>query len=872
MAEAKILYAVRKMADLLIDANLLQGAEEQVKLLKDELQCMQRFVRDASKKKDREEKIRGWLSDVADVTHDADAIIDALFLKVETAKRCIESRGELAYIPKHPYTLIAKQIELLRSKLRDIEIARERYGIQDLVREETEQFWRELQFSVRQNDKQLVGVEEDVELLLRKVILEKTETLSTTGIVGAVGIGKSTLARRIYELAVASKRYVKCVWVAVSGESMTPKDVIKEVILNFLNPLQDKLEEAKKLEELPLSGIQQELQDSVEGAQLFLVLDDVRQEAQWESIATVFTSEDKGSALLLTSHNEDIVKHAGYVHEMKTLDPNKSWDLFTNKAFIDRVDGGKLPKDLDIIGREILKKCDGLPLAIALVGGLLRDKNPSKRKWDNVLNDMNTNLGSSSILSTILELSYRDFPPQLKSCFQYLGLFKERVPIRAEKLVQVWIAQGLVVELEEEEEETKEEISRGYLDELINRNMVQVHDFNTDGRVKNCCIHDLVRELSITKAKKEIGLDILKEDGKTQSLSGKPQRHLAIYGGGDQRSIFNSKNINQNETHVLSLFFHGVSSFLIDNPSYLKSFELLKILDFEDLPLKSVPDTIGLLISLKYLGLRNTKIKSLPESIGRLKNLEVLDVTKVYQVEVDDVLWEMESLRHIHGENIYSEYLLKTHTLKNLQTLGYIYVENLIPAHLIKMKSLRKLSLWIVVSLNFDGIRFYPLLDMLENLVCLEIKWGPSSTVKSLELNGLDILQRVTKLKLSGVMKKLPRANELPPNLSYLTLSRTCLYEDPMPELEKLSKLVHLKLDCAYIGRGDMVISENGFPKLQTLLLYRMWDLKNVRVGKGGIPDLKKLMIRECNKKLGTGFSEELRWVTTFLQEIIKTN
>ncbi|KAL7109876.1 hypothetical protein ACP275_06G202800 [Erythranthe tilingii] len=870
MAEAKILSAVRKMADLLIDANLLQGADEQVKLLKDELQCMQRFVRDASEKQDREEKIGEWLSDVADVTHDADGIIDALFLKVESAKRSIESRGELAYIPKHPYTLIAKQIELLRSKLRDIEIARETYGIQDLVHEETEHFWRELQFSVRQNDKHLVGIEEDVELLLRKVILEKTETLSTTGIVGTVGIGKSTLARRIYELAVASKRYVKCVWVAVSGESMTPKDVIKEVILNFLNPLQDKLEEAEKLEELPLSRIQQELQDSVEDAQLFLVLDDVRQEAQWESIATVFTGEDKGSALLLTSHSKDIVKHAGYVHEMKTLDPNKSWDLFTNKAFID--DGGKLPEDLEIIGREILKKCDGLPLAIALVGGLLRDKNPSKRKWDNVLKDMNTHLGSSSILSTILELSYRDLPPQLKSCFQYLGLFKERVPIRAEKLVQVWIAQGLVVELEEEEEETKEEIGRRYLDELINRNMVQVHDFNTDGRVKNCCIHDLVRELSITKAKKEIGFDILKEDAKTQSLSGKPQRHLAIYGGGDQRFVFNSKNFNQNETHVRSLFFHGVSSLLIDNPSYLKSFELLKLLDVEDLPLKSVPDTIGLLISLRYLGLRNTKIKSLPESLGRLKNLEVLDITKVRKVEVDDVLWEMESLRHVYGENIYSEYLLKTHTLKNLQTLGYIYVENLIPAHLIKMNSLSKLSLWIVVSLNFDGIRFYPLLDMLENLVCLEIKWGPSSTVKSSELNGLDILQRVTKLKLSGVMKKLPRADELPPNLSYLTLSRTCLYEDPMPELEKLSELVHLKLDCAYIGREDMVISENRFPKLQALLLYRMWDLKNVQVGKGAIPELKRLQIRECNKKLGTGFSEELRSVTTFLQEIIKTN
>ncbi|KAL8052219.1 hypothetical protein ABFX02_06G198600 [Erythranthe guttata] len=131
MVEAAILSAVRKMADLLIDANLLQGAEEQVKLLKDELQSMQRFVRDASEKQDIEEKIGEWLSYVADVTHDADDIIDALFLKVEAAKRSIESRGELAYIPKHPYHLIAEQVELFRSKLRDVGIARERYGLRN---------------------------------------------------------------------------------------------------------------------------------------------------------------------------------------------------------------------------------------------------------------------------------------------------------------------------------------------------------------------------------------------------------------------------------------------------------------------------------------------------------------------------------------------------------------------------------------------------------------------------------------------------------------------------------------------------------------------------------------------------------------------
>ncbi|EYU29908.1 hypothetical protein MIMGU_mgv1a026409mg, partial [Erythranthe guttata] len=199
---------------------------------------------------------------------------------------------------------------------------------------------------------------------------------------------------------------------------------------------------------------------------------------------------------MLTSRNEDIGKSVGYVHKMKTLDLNKSWELFTKKAFIDNNNNN----------REILKKCDGLPLAIALVGGVLWEKNPSKRKWEKVLNDINnTHLGSSTILSTILELSYRDLAPQLKSCFCCLGFFNEHVPIiRAEKLVQVWIAQGLVVPLEGiDQEETKEEIGMCYLDELINRNMVDIKDLSKDGRIKSCCIHRLIRELSITKAGNE---------------------------------------------------------------------------------------------------------------------------------------------------------------------------------------------------------------------------------------------------------------------------------------------------------------------------------------------------------------------------------
>ncbi|KAL7109877.1 hypothetical protein ACP275_06G202900 [Erythranthe tilingii] len=829
-----------------------QGAEEQVKLLKDELQCMQRFVRDASEKQDRKEKIGEWLSGVADVTHNADDIIDALFLKVEAVE----------------------QVELLRSKLRDVGITRERYGIQDLGYEGIMHSWRPRQLSPRQKDKQLVGIEDDVEILLGKVILDNSKGLSTTSIVGPVGIGKSTLARRMYDHAAAAGGFDRCVWVVVSGE-YTPKDVVKELTLQLLDPTEDKVREEKSLEELPLLSIQEKLRRSLQDARFFVVIDDVGQDAQWESIASIFAiDEDKGSRLLLTSRNEDIAKHViGYVHKMKTLDLNKSWELFTKKAFIDNNNNnidGKLSEDLEITGREILKKCDCLPLAIVLVGGVLWEKNPSKRKWEKVLNDVNnTHLGSSTILSTILELSYRDLSPQLKSCFLCIGFFNEHVPIiRAEKLVQVWIAQGLVVPLEgRDQEETKEEIGMCYLDELINRNMVDIKDLSKDGRIKSCCIHHLIRELSATKAKKEISFEIIRKDGKSQPLD-KP-RHLAIYRGGDQRFVYSS-NCQHEHINAHSLFFHGIgNSVNNNNPSYLKTFELLKILDFEDLPLKNLPEAIGLLTWLKYLGLRNTSIKSLPHSIGKLKNLEVLDIAKVYKVVVGDVIREMESLRHIHAGYFYSVDRLKTDTLKNLQTLGYIYAGNLIPEQVKKMRALRKLSLFITRDLGFKGIELFPSLAMLENLVCLELKWGPPDSIRHSELKMLDSLHRVTRLKLKGIVSEFPSASEFPPNLSHLTvlLRSTSAYNtDPTWELEKLPKLVYLKLDCdQYPGLTYMRISENGFPMLEVLVLRKMSKVGSVRLGKGAMPMIKRLYLYRCGEHLLTNLPEKLRSVTTIL-------
>ncbi|KAI3459046.1 hypothetical protein Pfo_015709 [Paulownia fortunei] len=875
MADAAISFAVQKLGDLLIQkVAFLQGVEEKVKWLKDELERMQCFLEDAAEKQAKEKGIHKWLSDIRKVAQDAEDVIETFILNIDTPRRSRGLLGRCGGYPNHVYHLnrVGIEIESIRTRLQDIDNSRQRYGIQILgegmaMSPTSEEVERLRRLPHWQKGKHVVGLEKDVELLLQKAILEKRKGLSIATIVGMGGIGKSTLARIVYNHAAVADRFDCRAWVVVSSE-FRPKEIIKELLLQLLEPTEDKAKVLETTEKLQVPNLQQILHQRLTGKRYFIVLDDVWTEAQWQSLASAFPDEDKGSRLLLTSRSRDIPSCARYVHEMKLLDPNESWELFLKTAFIDNTDG-KCPQDLENIGREILEKCDGLPLAITVVGGLLVKQRQTKSGWQKVLKGMDSYLGRSTDsdnVSAILELSYQNLPPQLKSSFLCLGFFKKDTTIRAKKLVQVWIAEGLVPQqgVGGEEKVTMEEIARSYLDELINRSMVQVKDMSKGDRVKNCHIHSHLRELSIRKAKEEISFEILME-GDSQSLN--EPRHRAIYCS-TERFIY-SANPNK---HLRSLFFNG-AGVTDGTPSYWKSFGLLRVLDFEDFGLKELPDTIGLLIGLRYLGLRHTRIRKLPSSLGCLKNLQVLDLSWNFMMGVPNVIWKMDSLRHLYMSDIICKTPLRIDTLKNLQTLAYIDVDNWKTGHLKQMTSLRKLGIKLDSFSNVG--KLYESLSTLENLVCLKLicrryRYYQSNAF----LDGIDVLERLTELKLFGKMGTLPKAEKFPPILSYLDLTSTFLQADPMPVLQNLPNLLFLKLDNAYNGdkmviphspRKDDSPRNDGFPKLKVLSLRRLEQLRNIQFGKGAMPELKQLEIYNCRNL--ESLPEELRFMTN-LQEL----
>ncbi|KAH6767725.1 hypothetical protein C2S52_018708 [Perilla frutescens var. hirtella] len=646
-----------------------------------------------------------------------------------------------------------------------------------------------------------VGLEKDVELLLRNA-----ET--TISIQGLGGIGKTTLARVFYNHPEIVNGFECRAWVCLSSRGLSRKELLIKLIRQLIDSKSDDI----LIEKMENKALKQMIHQHLQDKRSVIILDDVSEETYLQYVFQALP-RDKRSRLLFTTRSPDIRcnPYKDFEHKMKNLDDNKSWQLLLKTALRDE----EFPKKLEKKGRQMLmRKCGGLPLAIKEVGKQWAKMRQSGREWEQVVEStMDMDLSATLVA---LESAYLNLDPHLKLCFLQLAFFKEGTIIRANKLVQIWTAGGL----------EKHQSLLGFT-KLTRHFIIEALDKNkTNDSTKTFRINVVFHRLSITKAEHEIGFEILRKDENIRDYH-EPRHHRVIHCSRDKFNLdYSSMN---HDKHLVSLFFHGGDGHSdVCRPSYWKHFEQLKILDMEGFGLKILPETIGDLTELRYLGLRSNYIEELPQSLGRLKMLEVLDIAQNFMVQVSDVLWEMDRLRHLYMSDIICRKPLKIEALKNLETLTYISVDSWTyeVSGLKMMTSLRRLGIE-EVDRNSNVSKLFASLAKLENLECLFLRGFRFRSMPSLEK--LHSLRNLTELKLEGRLTSLPNANNFPPKLWLLVLVNSCLDEDPMPIIDKLRELRYLKLQNAYTGH-QMVISHDGLPKLRNLVILDFWHLRNVQI------------------------------------------
>ncbi|KAH0678475.1 hypothetical protein KY284_019560 [Solanum tuberosum] len=524
-----------------------------------------------------------------------------------------------------------------------------------------------------------------------------------------------------------------------------------------------------------------------------VVVDDVWQKEAWESLKRAFPDSKNGSRVIITTRKEDVAERAddrGFVHKLRFLSQEESWDLFCKKL----LDVRAMVPEMQSLAKDMVEKCRGLPLAIVVLSGLLSHKK-GLNEWQKVKDHLWKNIkeDKSIEISNILSLSYNDLSTALKQCFLYFGIFPEDQVVGAENIIRLWMAEGFIPR----GEERMEDVAEGFLNELIRRSLVQVaHTFWE--RVTECRVHDLLHDLAI-----QMALEV---------------NFFDIY---DPRS-------------------HFISSLCIRNVIHSEGERYLS-LDLSNLKLRSVmffdrdflPDAIGSLYHLKLLRLRG--IRELPSSIGNLKNLQTLVVNAgEYSCQLPRETADLINLRYLVAW--YSkplEHISKLTSLQVVDGVGCDQWKDVDPVDLVNLRELSMLGISNSYSLNN--------ISRLKNLSTLKLCCIDGQSFPSLEF--VNCCEKLQKLRLEGVIEKLPHL--FPNSITMMVLWGSKLKEDPMPILGMLPNLRNLDLVSAYDGK-EIMCSDNNFSQLEFLQLEDLEKLETWHLGTSAMPLIKGLGIHDC--------------------------
>ncbi|XP_058184257.1 disease resistance protein RPP13-like [Rhododendron vialii] len=456
MVDAVVSFVVDRLGDLLIEQVVfLRGVKDDVEWLRGQLGYMLCFLQDAEEKQDVDNRMRKWISDIRDVAYEAEDIIDNFILKVEagTSKKmglkdcfqkyfCICSKHASLIQQANLYS-IGQEIKTLKTKLTQIQQNQVTFGIRSIndAREGSDRMntvdsWLRRERPYK-DDEHVVGFKEDANKLMSELVKEVKDRY-VISIVGTGGLGKTTIARKLYNTLNPTDTFDSYAWVSVSTDYKI-QDILRSTIKSFKKP--NTKEELEFLEKMKEEDLEPHLRDYLKGRRYLVVLDDVWDVNAWPSLMRAFPDEKNGSRVIMTTRNKVVAEPSNertYVHELPFLKEKESWELFCSKAFpnYDEVENQKnrCPPGLESLTREMASKCHGLPLAIVVLGGLLRKKNPDE--WPKLEQHMWRHLRDhdSHRVQHLLALSFNDLPYRLKSCFLYLGLFPEDFQIDAKKL------------------------------------------------------------------------------------------------------------------------------------------------------------------------------------------------------------------------------------------------------------------------------------------------------------------------------------------------------------------------------------------------------------------------------------------------------
>ncbi|KAL5555839.1 hypothetical protein UlMin_038075 [Ulmus minor] len=761
---------------LMNEAEINLDFRGQFEQMKTRLDLMNAFVSNTENRRRNNEFVKKALTKLREVILKADNVLTDCLVRAEYR---VEEYACFGYSLQDPFffyytgkkfkdiTSNMDQIEKsLSSYLRAQDICHGSIGLQQVSRHLVSQDF---------NPSEIIGLDDDL-MKIKGWIFNTNEVVEHIAIVGMGGLGKTTIAQKIIHDNQVLGRFDKMIWVCVS-RAFSEEQVLRCMLQRL----------GKDVKGFDGSHLLSEIQQVLADKTCLIVMDDVWQinVEWWTNLCSVLPNRDgKKSCIIITTRNEGVASDMGVessrTHKPNTLNDHDSWCLFSKFAFSSSR-GVCSDDEVKKLSKEITKKCGGLPLAIKTIGALLAPRIgfPSEcRQILETFHELTTEGRNSSVMAS-LQLSYDELPSHLKQCLICFCIFPEDFQIRAEQLIHWWMGEGLV---QGKGSKSAAEIGNEYMSELIKRCLIEVDkQRGFDGRVYDCKMHDMVRELIIKNAEEE---DFCSFDEQGRQRATPDSRWIGFVDGMNKESLKNTAKLRA------MLFMSSSEKF--KNFGLLRS---LRVLDFSNSPLKdiNIDDFFDWISSLKRLACLNISriqgLELLPPSICKLRNLQLF------------VLTNSSSLKYLHP------YIT---TLKKLIVLDVGFCPNLeyLPCGLGKLSHLQELSGFKVLSQSRKQCAQLFELKEMNQLRVLRISISDQTEISE---NEMDSLSQMPKLKVLSIdaencKNKIKQVLEMvdkltpPPGLQELYLRN--FHRETLPDWVNSKQLSRLKYLC--VENGDL--------------------------------------------------------------------
>ncbi|KAL4631812.1 hypothetical protein ACB092_04G004400 [Castanea dentata] len=724
------------------------------------------------------------------------------------------------------------------------------------------------------NDSEVVGREQDIKKIVNLLISSSNRhVISVLPIVGMAGIGKTTLAKLVYNNELIKQHFDVLAWVNV-GKNFDVEGILREI----LKPHREDLGDLEYDEVIEICA-------EILGAKKYLlILDDVQNEdpKKWDTLKDYLLefNSNAGNNIVITTCSDNVgqIMKIHPPHHLEKLSKDNCWSIMKKRTFID----GRIPLtlDLEVIGREIAKRCGGVPLAARLLGGTMCFKF-DKNKWLEIQNNKIWDLldEDNSDIFPVLKLCFDHLPtPSLKRCFAYCAIFPKDYDMKKDEVIQYWMAEGFLLAKEANME--IEDIGNMYFNILLATSFFQNARKDAYGNIISCKMHDLVHDFALSISKFET---LILEGDSMDDGSSIQHLFARLDGKTTLGSSFSGVDFTKLRTLISENFNFDIM---------LSNFKCLRVLKLSGDRIKELSDSIEQLIHLRLLHISHYFIEELPKSITKLYNLQTLRIER-FLGELPEDLSNLINLRHIHINNCWDNvietpknmgrltclqtlqffsvgpdegYRIKElGCLKNLKgeiiirNLGYVKDEEEAKRAKLKEKEIFNLGLsWSSRQRHMydedekvlEGLQPHPNLKSLTINFYGGKKFPSWVGLSSLYHNLIEI-----KLRYCRECKEVPTLGQLP-----------CLR---VLEMERMEKVRCIGSEFYFYSDGSYRNTTTLFPALRILKLVGMETLEEWKDAKELTTTDEVLFVFPCLEELSIGWCNKLRYLPDSLHTCV---